>query len=84
MTFGRPMLQKVAHRVEGLRSVFESSLKAILSRVYPMQASLVGGVGRLYRDRTLPSYWAYPLYCSSIGSKTLPKWRSSSLRFRCA
>ena len=38
------MLQKVAHTVEGLKSVSQPALKAILSRVYLVHASLVGGV----------------------------------------
>jgi hypothetical protein len=43
-TFERPMLQKMAHRVEGLKSVFEPALKAVLPRMYLINASLVGGV----------------------------------------
>jgi hypothetical protein len=38
------MLQKVAHSVEGLKSVSQPALKSILSRVYLVHASLVGGV----------------------------------------
>ena len=38
------MLQKVSHTVEGLKSVSQPALKSILSRVYLVHASLVGGV----------------------------------------
>ena len=50
------MLQKVAHTVEGLKSVSQPALKAILSRVYLVHASLVGGVGTIVVT-LLPRLW---------------------------
>jgi hypothetical protein len=64
MTFGCPMLPKVAHTVEGLKSISEPVLKAILSRVCLIHAILVGGAAG-FVVIVLATYWAYCLYCSS-------------------